>query len=405
MSTDNVQEQEAAIVLDDLAERVRDALEHFYDFRYLQKHPLVWEGAAPAAQSAQGGWQRLRQDLASAIESLSPGPAVSFRAPQARLHSLLVLRYLEGATVQEAAHKLGISRRQAHRDLQRAIRNVAAILMARRSTTTPPERQVTQLSSVRAEIDRLVARSTRVDLRELVQSAQHTVAPLAAEREITFQLSMPLEPVTVSTNQVMAEQVVVNALSQAVRQARPGPVQLIVTADEGQAVVTLSFYCETQSSQAPMVGPVAEQLAGRLGWRIGQADDPRGLRTIEISVIPLGPTVLVIDDNAGLVELLQRYLTDQACRVVAAADGQDGLQMAQEMPPDAIVLDIMMPGMHGWDVLQRLRMHPKTADIPVIICSVINDPDLAHSLGASLILAKPISRSDVLTALHELGVV
>jgi CheY-like chemotaxis protein len=64
----------------------------------------------------------------------------------------------------------------------------------------------------------------------------------------------------------------------------------------------------------------------------------------------------------------------------------------------------MMPEMDGWELLQRLRNHPQTADIPVVICSVINNPDLAYSLGASLFLPKPVSRDDVLEALRQLDV-
>jgi CheY-like chemotaxis protein len=65
----------------------------------------------------------------------------------------------------------------------------------------------------------------------------------------------------------------------------------------------------------------------------------------------------------------------------------------------------MMPGMHGWEFLQRLRNQPATADTPVIVCSVINNPELAYSLGASLFLPKPVNRQDILDALRQLGVV
>jgi CheY-like chemotaxis protein len=69
------------------------------------------------------------------------------------------------------------------------------------------------------------------------------------------------------------------------------------------------------------------------------------------------------------------------------------------------VLDVMMPGMDGWEFLQRLRNQPTTASIPVIVCSVINNPGLAYSLNASLFLPKPVSRRDVLDALRQLNVV
>jgi CheY-like chemotaxis protein len=75
------------------------------------------------------------------------------------------------------------------------------------------------------------------------------------------------------------------------------------------------------------------------------------------------------------------------------------------MLPDAIILDVMMPEMDGWEFLQRLRARPETALIPVVICSIFNDPELAYSLGASLYLPKPVSRDNVLKALRQLGVV
>jgi CheY-like chemotaxis protein len=118
-----------------------------------------------------------------------------------------------------------------------------------------------------------------------------------------------------------------------------------------------------------------------------------------------GPTVLVVDDNQGLVELLDRYLTGHACQVLAASSGQEGLRLARQVLPDAIVLDVMMPEMDGWELLQRLRAHELTAATPIIVCSVFDDPELAYSLGASLFLAKPVKRAEILAALRQLGVV
>jgi CheY-like chemotaxis protein len=65
----------------------------------------------------------------------------------------------------------------------------------------------------------------------------------------------------------------------------------------------------------------------------------------------------------------------------------------------------MMPGASGWEILQTLRSQPQTATVPVIVCSVFNDPDLAYSLGATRFHAKPIRRDTILDTLHELNVV
>jgi CheY-like chemotaxis protein len=115
-------------------------------------------------------------------------------------------------------------------------------------------------------------------------------------------------------------------------------------------------------------------------------------------------TVLVIDDNEGLIALVERYLSTQICRVIKAGNGPDGLQLAQDFTPDAIILDIMLPKIDGWEVLQRLRADARTMNIPVIVCSVMNEPELAESLGASLLLPKPVSRDTLIGALHKVGV-
>jgi CheY-like chemotaxis protein len=211
--------------------------------------------------------------------------------------------------------------------------------------------------------------------------------------------------VTLSTDPVVAEQVLVHTLSRIVHQSCPGELELALASRPGWASLELRCVPEPAAASAPVVDLVIAQLVDRLGWTVRQEDKATGTRVVTLRMTARGPTVLVIDDNEGLVELLVRYLTDQACRVVAATSGQEGLRLAGEAPPDAIVLDVMMPGMQGWEFLQRLRNQPRLHRIPVIVCSIINNPDLAYSLGASLFLPKPVSRRDVLEALRQVGVV
>ena len=172
-----------------------------------------------------------------------------------------------------------------------------------------------------------------------------------------------------------------------------------------EASLTLRYTPEPAATEARVVNHVVAQLVDRLGWEVRQEDEPGPTRVVTLHMAARCPTVLVIDDNEGLVELLSDYLTGHACRVTAATNGQEGLRLAQELLPNTIVLDLMMPEMDGWEILQRLRTNPQTADIPVIVCSVINNPELAYSLRASLFLTKPVSRDDVLNALRQLGVV
>ncbi len=109
--------------------------------------------------------------------------------------------------------------------------------------------------------------------------------------------------------------------------------------------------------------------------------------------------VLLVDDNPGMIDLFQRYLAGQAYRVTAAHEGDEAVQIARQLHPDVIVLDVMLPGKDGWEVLQNLKTHPATRDIPVLICSVLDAFDLALSLGANACLKKPPNQAEFLDAL------
>ena len=377
---------------DDFLEQVKLALEHLYDFPYLQRHALA------AGDDPSRAGQRLRRELIDAIESLNPGSEFFFRSPHGRLYHLLHLHYVEALTIQESAHDLGISVRQAYRDLKRGQHNVAEVLWANRnapSTETPAQ----ELSSLQSEMARLLPELRPTDITTLVQSALHAVENLAAQHNLSLQVTMPRMPVIVSTNSVMARQVLINLLSYTVQVAQAGTMHIELRADEDDVSLHLNY--TRQQNASPDSGPdsVTAQLASRLGWKFTQREGGDILLLVNN-----GPAILIIDDNEGLVQLLDRYLTGHSCRVIAAGSGQQGLELAHQSLPDAIVLDVMMPEMDGWELLQRLRNHPQTSDIPVIICTVFNDPELAYSLGASLFLPKPVSREDVMQALQKLGI-
>jgi len=404
MTTNSEHEQEQNTPPTTLVEQVKDAFENLYDLNYLEHHPLAEANQRTTQPSVENAGQRLRLELIGAIESLSPGPSVSFDAPQARVHNLLVLHYVECRTVQEAAHITDISRRQAHRDLRLGVEKAAATFWARRSTLISQQPSVSQLSSVETEVARLEPHPSPIDLGELLEEAQETVARLAAQHDVRFEIEAPVNSVIIFADPAVAEQVIVNLLSNAIQQAQPGALHVILSSEEDQASLAVRYLPDPIAASTPPVSLVVAQMADQLGWKVGRKDRTDGVRVITLQMATYGPSVLVIDDNEGLVKLIGRYLTDKACRVIAAENGQEGLRLAQEELPDAIVLDVMIPQVHGWEVLQRLRNHPGTAKIPVIICSVINDPELAYSLGASLFLPKPVSRDNILNALHQLDV-
>jgi len=112
-----------------------------------------------------------------------------------------------------------------------------------------------------------------------------------------------------------------------------------------------------------------------------------------------GATVLVIDDDAAARDLMKRNLTRAGMHAVLAASGEEGLRLAREIQPKVITLDVIMPGMDGWAVLQELKSDPALCDIPVVMATIIADRSLGYSLGASDYLMKPIARDKLQMAL------
>jgi CheY-like chemotaxis protein len=390
-----VNESRSEAVFEEFLEQVKQALEHLYDFPYLQQHPLAVE----TAESSGEAGKRLRRELIAAIEALNPGSGVSFRAPHARLYNLLHLYYVENMTILEAAYELGISERQAYRDLRRGQENIALALWNARSTANEAQRDPANMQS---EVDSLKIQFRRVNVTDLLRHAIAAVEKLAAQRDIHFELEIPTEDSAsyVYTDLILAQQIVVNTLSYVVRHSEPGIVTICLTS--GPVLVEMRYQRKPETDTLPEFNPVAMQLSERLGWSLTHGDLEGDMRLTTLTIISGTSRILVIDDNPRFVELLTRYLTNHAYVIVAASNGADGLRMAQEVQPDVIILDVMMPEVDGWELLQRIRMNPQLEHIPILVCSVFYDPELAQSLGASMSIVKPVSQDQILTALDQL---
>jgi len=100
--------------------------------------------------------------------------------------------------------------------------------------------------------------------------------------------------------------------------------------------------------------------------------------------------VLVVDDDPSVRELMFRYLESQGFRVITAATGMEGLEMAKRLHPAVITLDAIMPGLDGWAVLAALRTDPETARIPVVMVTITDDQQRSYSLGAAEFVSKPV---------------
>lgn len=118
-----------------------------------------------------------------------------------------------------------------------------------------------------------------------------------------------------------------------------------------------------------------------------------------------GGKIMIVEDNQVIVELLERRITRQGYRVVTCLDSEAALRMCREEKPDLVILDILMPGRSGWEIMEDLKSDPDTSSIPVIVSTVKNRPEdveKARELQAADYIAKPYVFGDLLERIEKI---
>lgn len=145
----------------------------------------------------------------------------------------------------------------------------------------------------------------------------------------------------------------------------------------------------------PLGGPDA--VSGDGGVAVGAQMGPSFAQSAQSRI------VLTVDDDAGVITLFRRYLEKQGYKVFGLTRGERVVEEAMRLAPYAITLDVLMPGLDGWGVIEQLKSHPETRDIPIIVCSVLGDEGRGLSMGVTDYLLKPISERALLDALEHVG--
>ncbi|MBI2939232.1 MAG: response regulator [Chloroflexi bacterium] len=272
---------------------------------------------------------------------------------------------------------------------------------------------------VEAELTRLTIDrgKGRADLSETLDSVRQTIAMLIARQAGRLERSLPPDLPPVALGRTILRQILLIFLTSALQAGRGHRVRITAAVD-GQEVLVDIVSDDLQPGQAASRPEPARQDAEALletGVRLIQMHcgtvehlpaamgAPSGFRVRLPALQPA--TVLVVDDNPGVARLFRRYLQGTGYRVVEASTGQGAVALAQQVRPDAVILDVLLPSQDGWEILQQLRGDEITRDIPVIVCSILHERALALALGVTDFLPKPVSRTSLLAALGRcLGV-
>lgn len=293
------------------------------------------------------------------------------------------------------------------------------------------------LDMSKVESGRMELHMAEFTVREVVDSVLSAIKPLAKKHNNKLQLdiSPTLSPI-VSDRQKLS-QILSNLLSNACKFTKDGKVHLSAHVNEDSHLVVrvedtgigmseqqcakvFQPFVQADSSTTRRYGgtglglAISHRFCELLGGRIEVASTPQAgsiftlilptnFRRPSLQVAaPRGfgtGTVLVIDDDQATYELLGRTLAQRGYRVEWAATGDAGLLAARTHVPDAIVLDVAMPGLGGWSVLTSLKEDPETSAIPVVTVTSLDQKDLGISLGASDYVIKPVLPATLLATL------
>lgn len=352
--------------------------------------------------------QNLRRVLLEAIRAMRPEPGTPARSLDWRAYRILEQRYIEGLSPAEVMDRLTLGRSQYFRDQSRVLEALADTLWNRwqaEHEARPDEKgeAATREDLIQSETERLCAHATweTVDAVELLEELRGVIEPLARAKDVTLRFG-PLHHLMLAyVDRVMLRQAVLNLVTYALDVARGGQVTLADFSELGEMGVRVTIARPEGAAERQGLGlNVCRQLMTAMGGRLDLAAD-RGGRWEARLVWPVTSlcTLLVVDDNEGLIELFRRYLSGTHWQVAGATSVSEAREVIAEAHPTVIALDVMMPEEDGWEFLMALQAGEETRGIPVIICSVLNEPQLALELGAQAYLEKPVSRQALLRAL------
>ena len=380
-------------------EDVKEAFGCLYDPLELSRTALCrhFPEVAREADSRRRA-QAMRAVLMNAVEALQPPSAKLPLTPSLRGYELLSLHYVQRLPLAEAADELNVSVRQAYRDLAQGLEKATQYL-SELAERQPRQQQAESVKALRDEVERVSARRAEVDLDDAIHTAVHTLRPLAAAKEVSTIMSIPSRLGKVVSEPSLLRQLLLGALSWAVRHCSGREV--IIEGHPHPAHASLRLRFDATCPLASLAGSELEYLCHCLDVQLHLAQE-RDHAELQLLIPRSGKySVLVIEDNPAVVEMYRRMLQDTGVYELSAAPAPDAsVSLAQSVSPDVIILDILMPGEDGWAVLRSLRSHEATRYIPVLVCSVFDEPELAVSLGAAAFLRKPISGQALVQALE-----
>jgi CheY-like chemotaxis protein len=404
------------VIRQEFEQELQEALTRLYDPDYYPSVPFcVLIGCDPGAGSlgVQSAIFRLIQDL-------EPSRDTPRSARTRLIYDLLYSRFVLKLTQEETAERLHVSVATAWRLQREAIHMLARLfgerrteqgrpagVLIRQEEELPPENRApeAQLPDWRSQVERELASLREsapgavADVAQVVNDVIELERAQTAERDVRLEIGFVQPDLAATVHPSVLYQMLVTAIGRLARYTPAGRIAIFAGLEDGNARITIT--AAITADQMPAEEDLIRDVLVPEGASIGAQIDGESVFLWLKLPSPGKVTVLVVDDNPDMADLYRRSTEGTSYHIVHIAQGQDLFETVETAKPDVIVLDVMLPDIDGWKLLMRLYETPATRPIPVIVCSVVREEELALSLGAALYLAKPVRARQFIQALDR----
>ncbi len=388
---------------------LRSALHYLYDPVHLRRSSLVSIMGLEKEFDQGAAVQRL---LTRMIQSLKPAVEEPPQSVAWRIYDILNLLYVRQFPREIVANQLGISERQLRREQRQALEALAQISWekASRPNIRPKETEVPPAATIpiedqvlKVELDWLETPKTeqRIPLGETLETVAMLACPLANKMQAKLSLHVEPDLVELPFQQHAVRHILLTLLSVMLPSAVGGSVAILAARKEKVVEIRVAAYPmkprQIEGSEDRKMD-IVRQLAVFYGVQFQAGNE----EVLLVFPAPQQATVMIIDDNADWLEMLKRFATGNRYQIIGVSSSKTACNLVREIQPDVIFLDVMMPGVDGWQILSELLNQQTGRVIPIVVCSVLPLEDLALSLGSSAFLQKPVTQDQFLGLLEKL---
>jgi CheY-like chemotaxis protein len=382
-------------IFETFLEEVQTAVNRLYDPTFQPSQPFL-DVLTRRVQPALP-WRDL---LLQAIHEMEPPPSTPPETRSRRIHQVLTYRYVQQLTQEDTAARLHITARHVRREQSEAVSALAQLLWQRPSPAVdladPAAVWSAQLRQELTSLQRHVPEGA-VDVGEILRGVVDLLTPVLANAGVALRLGPLVPGLVAAAHAAGLRQVLVRLVTEWSRHLSAANIEVGAHSLRGAVILQLV------GNRAPIdhlrEDLLVQELLSEYG---GMLEVNHGEQTTTLTItLPAARKVrvLVVDDNEDLLHFYRRYLQDTRYQITALTDGALLFDTVESVLPDVIILDVMLPATDGWELLTDLRQHPLGRTIPILVCSVIQEEELALALGATGYLAKPVRRAALIAAL------